>query len=490
VKKFISAIALLFGILAAVIIVRTLMFTPARRDATELVVVPVDSALLAKHLAEAIRFPTVSRQPPDPIDSLPFEEFVAWVSATYPEVVASLEQKRLGKHSMLFTWLGRNPDLDPILLAGHYDVVPVLPGTEDDWEHAPFSGDIAGGFIWGRGALDNKSAVIAILEAATLLTRSGFQPQRTIYFSFSHDEEVGGGDGAAGVTTYLEDAGKRLEWSLDEGSYILDRPMPGVEPLIAIINVAEKGYLTLEIVARAQGGHSSMPPRQTAVGILAEAITKLQQAPIPGALDGLGGELFDVITRYMPFGQRALFANKWLFGTLVESGLSNTPFGNAMIRTTTAPTMLSGSIKENVLPTEAVAAVNFRVHPRDTIEGTTAYVKRIVENENVEVRVHKGMEAEASNVSSWAKPGFELIGESVREVYGDVVIVPGLMAAFSDSRHYGRIADDSYRFNPVIMTAEGASRIHGTNERISIDNLAMSMKAYVRIIRNAAGPGR
>ncbi|MCP5109796.1 MAG: M20/M25/M40 family metallo-hydrolase, partial [bacterium] len=212
------------------------------------------------------------------------------------------------------------------------DVVPVIPGTESSWQAPPFAGVIRDGIIWGRGTLDDKSGVIAQLEAVSELLDKGFRPARDIYFSFGHDEEVGGFAGAGRVAAYLKDRGVQLAWSLDEGSFVFDGLLPGVEPYFAAINVAEKGSLTLQIVASAAGGHSSMPPKQTAVGILAEAITHLEANPVPGGLTGLSGQMFDTASRYMPFTYRALFANRWLFDGVIEDQLSGVSFSNAMLR--------------------------------------------------------------------------------------------------------------------------------------------------------------
>ena len=256
---------------------------------------------------------------------------------------------------------------------------------------------------------------------------------------------------------------------------------------MATINVAEKGGVTLNVVASADGGHSSMPPRQTAVGRLAEAITRLENTPVPGGLTGLSEQMFDTASRYMPFSYRLLFANRWLFDGVIDDQLSALPFGNAMLRTTTAPTMLSASTKVNVLPIEAVATVNFRVHPRDSVEDVVNHVKAVVENEFVKVQVSEDIGRAASEVSDWNSEGFADVARSVRQVYGDVVVTPGLMIAGSDSRHYGQVADDAFRFNPMTVTPEDLTGFHGTNEKISVTNLAQGIRTYVQIIRNGTG---
>jgi len=482
--KLLKYVGGLLLILMAVIVVRTFMHTPPPMADVTPVNIEIDADNVAKHLSESITYRTVSNQSKADKNDAAFLGFIRWVKDTYPAVNNELELVILNQ-TMLYKWQGSDERLKPILITGHYDVVPVIPGSEDKWEHPPYEGKIVDGIVWGRGALDDKSGVVGILEATTFLIADGFKPARTIYLSFGHDEEVGGPEGAGAVTAYLKENNVQLAWSLDEGSFLFKGMFPGVDNLIAAINVAEKGSVTLDIVATAAGGHSSMPPKNNAVGVLAKAINKLEENPVPGGLQGLSAIMFDGISHYFDFPMRMLFANRWLFDGVIDSQLSNVTFANAMLRTTTAPTMLSGSVKTNVLPIEAIATVNFRVHPRDTPESVQAYVESIVADEQISVRTRGGRGA--SDVSSWEADGFDLIGRSLREVYGDVAVTPGLMIAGSDSRHYGQVADDAYRFNPFELTQENLSGFHGTNEKMGVDNFVMGIKAYVQIMRHGAG---
>jgi carboxypeptidase PM20D1 len=443
--------------------------------------IELDDAGVLARLGEAIRFPTISHEAEGAMDREAFEGFIGWVERSYPAVMGELSVRRIGGYSLLMTWPGSDPGLPPVLFAGHYDVVPVVPGTESAWTHPPFAGTVADGYVWGRGALDNKNAVVGLLEAVSWMIARGERPQRTIYLSFGHDEEVGGEAGAGAVTETLRSEGVRLAWTLDEGSFVLQDVFPGVDMPLAIVNTAEKGILTLDIVARGVGGHSSMPPPRTAVGLLAESIVSLQERPLPGGIEGLTESTFDAIGPYMPLGQRVLFANRWLFGPLLERELGKVAFTNAMLRTTTAPTMLSGSPKSNVLPIEAVATVNFRIHPRDTIDGVVEHVRDAVAHENVEVRVGGGREP--STVSDHRSEGFGLIARAVRNEFGSLVVAPGLMVAASDTRHYGQIADDAFRFNPMIVTEAEVAGFHGTNERVSTAGMLKGVRTYVRLLR-------
>ena len=481
-KKLLLSFVLIVGALLSIALIRTLMHSAPEATVNVGLTADIDGEAATNNLASSIRFKTISHQDKEKFSPQEFEGFIKWAADTYPEFHSAMQLEML-EYTLLFKWEGSDNSLAPILLTAHYDVVPVIPGTESIWEEEPFAGLISNNRIWGRGALDDKSGVVGMMEAATYLIKNNFQPTRTVYFSFGHDEEIGGG-GAAQVTEKLKQEGVQLQWSLDEGSFVNRGFFPGVDKLVAPINVAEKGIMNLLIVAKAKGGHSSTPPKKTAVTILADALIKLENEPLPGSLEGLSAVMFDEVSKHMPFGYRFLFANRWLFGGLLDSQMSSTPVINAMIRTTTAPTMLSGSIKSNVLPIEATALINFRLHPRDSIESVTEHVRRVVGSDQVEVRTLGGMEA--SGVSSWESPGYEIISSSLSKVYGEVVSVPGIMIAASDTRHYSKVADNSFRFNPFSIVPEDMTGFHGTNESIAVDSFIAGIKTYVDIINEGS----
>lgn len=486
-KTLFKLIGIFLIAVAGLVLVRTLMFTAPPVPSIARVDVEVNEANVTAHMVDAIRFKTISVSIEQTPDYAPFKAFLAWVQETYPEVQESLALDLVADHTMLYTWQGSNSALKPILLTSHYDVVPVVPGSEGDWKHPPFEGVISDGYVWARGAMDDKSAVIVMLEATTMLLKEGFVPERTIYFSYSHDEERFGPLGAAGVTALLKERGVQLEWSLDEGAFIMQGILPGSEKSVAMINVAEKGLLTLDLVAHAPGGHSAWPEAETSVDILAQALVNLRKHPVPGGLDGLSGKLFDTLGRNGPFTSRLLFANKWLFGGVIEKQLGTSGAMDAMIRTTTAPTILKAGIKVNVIPPTALASVNFRLHPRDTPQSVRDHVIAAIDDERVTVTMQEANQRMASDVSSWNSDGYKIIESVARQVFGDIVVVPGLTIVGTDSTHYAKVADNSYRFQYMSVRPEDTTGVHGANERISIDNLVKGTGAYYLLMREAAG---
>ena len=487
-KKILSYLGLLLLILVAVVLIRTLMFSAAKQENIDQISVEVDETRITQNMSDAIKFKTVSTGDSATQDYQPFLDFTVWLEAAYPQVHQTLNLQKVAEHTLLFKWQGSNGSLKPILLTAHYDVVPVVPGSESDWHHPPFNGTVADGYVWGRGALDDKSAVVVMLEATTKLIEEGFTPQRTIYLSFGHDEEIGGMQGAKGVVELLKAQGVQLEWSIDEGSFIANGVFPGLDKPLAPINVAEKGSVSFDLIANGPGGHSSMPASELPIDILAMALVNLRKAPLPGGIDGISEQMVDGIGRSGPFSVKMLAANKWLFGGVLDRELSKSRTGNALLRTTTAPTILRSGVKTNVIAPSAKATVNFRLHPRDTPASVKAHIIDAVGDQRVDVKAHaEGMSTLASKVSSTQSDGYKIIAKVARQVFGDIVVVPGITVGGTDSKHYNLVADDSYRFQYMIVTSDDLAGFHGTNERVLIDNLVKGTGAYYLLMKEAAG---
>lgn len=479
-KYFKYGLFVTLGVIAALLAVitfNTIRYTAEIRTDVDPFVLGADLDVATATLSQAIQFETISTD----LTSSAFDGFTNFLTQKFPTVHATMEREQLTANTVLYKWVGTDPNQAPVLLAAHYDVVPVAQDSLADWDYPPFSGTVADGFIWGRGTLDNKGALVAILSAAEHLISSGFTPERTIYFSFGGDEEIGGA-GALSVAKFLKEQNIQLAWALDEGSFVLSNVIPGLAVPAASINLSEKGYVTVKLIARAQGGHSSMPPRMTAVGRIARAVDHLQSSPMSGGLDGVSAQFFDNLGPYFPLDKRVLFANSWLFGPLIEGALAAAPSTNAMLRTTTAPTMLSGSTKENVLATQATATINFRIHPRDSIADVIAHVTRAVDDPDVEITVDAGHSSEPSPVSSSDAQGFHDIEDSILAAFGEVALVPGLTIAGTDARHYALVADDAYRINPFMVENHDIARFHGTNERLSIENLKRGIDFFGALI--------
>ncbi len=489
IRNILIGIAAVLAVLIALILFRTLTYGGApvgdRVSLPEAPLVSAESA--AENLSRAIQFRTITLAPGDPRPGQEGEWLGLhdWLEDTYPAAHAAMEKEIVpGTLTLLYTWPGSDPSLKPVLLMAHQDVVPVNIGTEEDWTGAPFAGEIIEGYVYGRGAIDDKGSLVALMEAAEALAASGFRPRRTVYFMFGHDEEVSGSGAAAGIAL-LKARGVEPEFALDEGFMIVD-PSPLTNKRMAFIGIAEKGYVTLEIIAVAEGGHSSTPPRDSAAVRLARAVVALDENQMKADFTKPPvSDLFRAAAPDMPFMTRMAFANLWLFGGMVESQFASIPAANAMVRTTTAPTMLAGSAKENVLAQRASAMVNFRIHPNDTEEDILNHVRRVTRNiEGIEIRVgRQGIRGEgASPVSPTDNRAYAVLA-SVAEAIGEgAPAAPGLVLGATDGRYATAITPNVYRFAPAIMTPDDLTGFHGTNERISVANMERLARGYAQII--------
>jgi carboxypeptidase PM20D1 len=484
-KKLALALLAALVLLLAVVLVRTARFGEAQAD------VPAAAAFAApagaaERLAEAIRIPTISHEDSARFDAAAFAAFHQLVQARFPRTHAALRRETVAGHSVLYTWPGSDPRLPPLLLMGHMDVVPVEPGTEARWARPPFSGSVEGGYVWGRGSMDDKASVLGTLEAVEMLLAQGFAPRRTVLLAYGHDEEVGG-RGARAIAALLRGRGVRPWMVVDEGGVIGHGLMPGVDRPTALIGIAEKGFVSVELTARAEGGHSSMPPRHGSIGRLSAAIQRLEDSPMPARLDGAALQLFDRVGPEMGFAQRAVFANLWLTRPLVIRTLQGAPGSNAMIRTTTAPTIFQAGTKENVLPSRARAVVNFRILPGDDVAGVVAHVRRVVNDTAVQVRAMEGFSSEPSPVSRTDAEPYRLLERSIRQAAPDAVVAPYLVVGGTDARHYHALSQHVYRFLPIRMTSQDLERMHGTDERISVRDYEAGIRFYRQLLINAAG---
>jgi carboxypeptidase PM20D1 len=479
-KKLAALLAALVVVLVVVVAVRTMRFAPIRRASrTGVALAPENDSLLAAHLAGAIRFSTISKQDSGP-ELVPMRALHAFLAQTFPRTYATLAHEVVAPASLLFEWKGSDTTLEPIVMMSHLDVVPVEAGSEGAWTHPPFSGDIADGFVWGRGSLDDKVGVLSTLEAVEALVARGYRPRRTVYLAFGDDEETDG-HGAGAIVTLLKSRGVHPLVAIDEGSAIIRGVIAGVARPAALIGIAEKGHMSVQLTAMGTGGHSSMPPPQTAVGILAQSIDRLEKHPLPAHLNGAAEGMLGQLGREMPLGARVMMANLWLTRPLVTRMMAASPVTNASLRTTTAPTMMQGSPKENVLPIRAVAIVNFRIIPGETPESVLDHVRKVVNDSAVHVTV-VGVATPPSPVSSTTSAAYGILARDIMVLEPDATVAPSLVVAATDSRQYGGYARDVYRFLPMQIGPADLGRIHGTNERIGIHDYARGIAFMTLLI--------
>ena len=445
----------------------------------------VDASNVAQALGRAIKHQTISRTRQAPTEAAAFEALRLELEASFPRTHASLERVRIADHSLLYSWPGTQPELEPVVLVAHLDVVPVDPGSEHEWSHPPFSGLVTDGYVWGRGALDDKGSLVAILTAVEDLLADGFVPRRTLLMAFGHDEEIGGDAGARAIADELSEQGVHAALVLDEGGAISDAPIPGVGP-VALVGIAEKGLVSLELTVETAGGHSSMPPRQSAVGILAHALDALERHRPRARLVEATRATLEAFAPRLPASRRLLLSHLDLFEPLVLRALARHDTTDAAIRTTTAATVIHAGAKPSVLPTRARATVNFRILPGETVDDVVAHARATVADERVRFEIASDSVARDPSATSPASgPAFELLAATIKARFPEVVVAPYLVLGGTDARHYEAIADHVYRFVPLRIGAATRDLLHGTDERVAIDELAGAVAFYTELIRRA-----
>lgn len=445
----------------------------------------VDEQAIARRLAGALKLATVSTES-GVVDTAAFRALHAYLAEQYPLTHATLRREVFGGLSLAYVWRGSDSTKAPIVLMGHLDVVPVIAGTESRWTHPPFGGDIADGFIWGRGAMDDKATVLGVLEGIESLIGTGYRPQRTVVLAFGHDEEVGGRGAAAIVAWYNSQGWPMPALVLDEGGAVTQGQLSGIDEPVALVGIAEKGFLSLELVSEGQGGHSSMPSGTSHIGRVSRAVAALEANPFPARVTGVPEAMLRAIAPSMTFGERLGIANLWLTEPFVRKALLKVPSSAAMLRTTTAPTIIAAGEKENVLPPRARAVVNFRILPGETEASVIAYVQSVIADTLVQVRRSGKFSSPPSLVSDPDGPAFAALAVSIRETLGNAppIVAPYLVVGGTDSRQWSEAgAAQVFRFSPLPYGDGDNLRFHGTDERVSVTGYARCVVFFRQLIQ-------
>jgi carboxypeptidase PM20D1 len=480
-RRLLLVISGIIAVLLSILLIRTLTFK-SRQTHVHVKTAPEFDSLALEHFLSAIQFKTISFSDPALFDSVQFKGFRDFLQQTYPLTHEHLKKEIVAGHSLLFEWEGTDKNLKPYILMAHQDVVPIEEGTESIWTVDPFKGVVRDNFIWGRGAADDKINLIAIMESVEKLLKEGFQPSRTIYLAFGHDEEVGG-TGAIAIAKRLQEKNVKADLVLDEGGIITRSKIPGMDKPVALLGTSEKGAMSLELRVQKSGGHSSMPEAETSIDILAKAITKLRENQFEPHFSPSTEGFLDYVGPEMPFGKRIAFANLWLFTPVVNSIYEKSGPGNAVIRTTIAPTIIKAGVKENVIPTVATAIINFRLLPGDSAGMIIEKVKTIIADERVEIKPQLPVR-EASAVTSTDHFAFKKVEQIVRSLSDSLIAAPFLMIAATDSRHFGEVSDGIIKFSPMYDPIG----FHGIDERVGIESFRTSLWFFEQLIRDANTP--
>ncbi|MGB5203267.1 MAG: M20 family peptidase [Eudoraea sp.] len=471
-KKIIFLLLAILIVIAGILLFNTLSLTSRQVEPESLEKLDIPDAVF-QNLSRAVQYRTISFSEDAIPDSTAFHGFHQFLADAFPLIHENLSLEKINEYSLLYKWEGSDASKKPIILMSHQDVVPVDQPTLKNWEAGPFEGKITDTHIIGRGTLDDKSSLIALMESVEKLLSESFTPSRTIYLAFGHDEEVGGKNGAGKIAAYLREKGINAAMALDEGGFLSESMVEGIDKPVAIVNLAEKGFASFRLIVETNGGHSSRPPKENTIGMLAQAIVDLENNQLPYKLVEPINYQFEYMGAELPFMEKLTFANPWLFKNGILEDLN--------AHTTTAPTIIEGGVKNNVIPTVAEATMNFRILPGETIETVKQHIQNSISDK---IRVETvGFLTNPSPVSKIDSEAYKTLEKTIRSMFPNAVVVPGLVGGGTDARYFYDISDDVYRFYPLRITPESFTRFHGIDEKISKENYKEIIEFTYHLIR-------
>ncbi len=480
-KKLFLTVFLFLLLFIAYVLFKTFTFSSSQLQVAAIEQSEIPEGAVDRFV-EALKIRTVSFENKADFDSTQFQLFNQFLKERYPLTDSLLEHKIFNQFSHLYKWQGKDDALDPVILMSHIDVVPIASPRK--WTVHPFTEGVKGDTIYGRGTIDDKFGVVGILESAEQLLGEGYQPNRTIYFAFGHDEEVLGHLGAETIVNYLKSEGVQAAFVLDEGQAIVERMIPGLNQQVALIGVAEKGYASVELRVDMAGGHSSMPVKETAIDVLADAVRKVKQNPMPAELTYALDGLMDKLGPEMDFKTKLFFANRKLFKPFILKAYENgSPAANASVRTTASPTIFEAGIKQNVIPTSARAVVNFRILPGETLDDIKEYISKVIDDDRISIR-SIGVSSPASPISPITSSGYKILDQTIKEVFPNLLTAPNLVIGATDARYYTALSENVYRFVPYYINPENLACFHGIDERVSVNEFENGIRFYRQLILN------
>lgn len=432
----------------------------------------------AEHLSQALRYKTISHKDISKMDLSQFSAFETFLEETYPLIHEKLEKKTVNDHGLVFRWAGKDSS-KRVLLTAHYDVVPV---RDSGWPFPAFSGHIEDGKIYGRGSLDDKGSLIGILEAVTALLQESYEPPIDIWFAFGFDEEVGGAHGAQAIAAVFLEKGIAFDYVLDEGGAVADGAMMGIEKPVAVIGVAEKGNTSFKLTFKGDAGHSSTPPKKTAIGEMGKFISAVEAKPQKPRLTETLKAMLKAVAPYRKGIEKFVLAHPGVFAPIITRILMGNRQTAAMLRTTYVFTMTEGGTAHNVLPHSAECTVNVRILQGDSSDAVLNRFRAI----GIPFSAEKVMGDEPTKTADLNSQGMNHLRTCIASIFPDAVITPYLMTGGTDCRHYDQVAKNAYRFSPFRVSEQELDLVHGDGEYLSRENLESMVEFYTLFLRGVS----
>ncbi|MGH0051916.1 MAG: M20/M25/M40 family metallo-hydrolase, partial [Sphaerochaetaceae bacterium] len=434
-----------------------------------------DESLLAK----AIACKTISHANKEDTNWQEFSRLIVLLQESFPLCSKHrVTAEEIGPYNLVYYFRGKNEDESPSLLTAHLDVVGA---NEQEWDHPPFEGTLEDRYLYGRGSFDCKLQVVSILSAFEHLLQAKQQCKTSWYVAFGCDEESNSSkEGAIRIAQYFQQQGLQFRFVLDEGGVVSQKYIKGFDQSIAVVGVAEKGYLDLELSVQRIAGHSSTPSFPTALGTLSQAVSRLEKKQMPARLTPPVKRMLSILGKEGPFLYSLFFLNLWLTGGVLKRIFSKQATLNAAIRTTVVPTVISASDKSNVIAQKATAQVNIRLLPGDTEKQVVNWVKRIIQDDSINIRTLQA--TEPSRISETNGAAFSFLSNSIKQIFPEAIVTPYLMMGATDARNYQNVSNHIYRFTPARMERSEVDRMHAPEERISRENIGLARQFYTEVI--------
>lgn len=429
-------------------------------------------------MQDMIRCRTVSYRDENLVEKGEFERFENLLKERFPLIKKNSVFRKISKTGLMFYIKGLSEKKSARVLMAHYDVVPA---KESDWEKPPFDAIIENNILWGRGTLDTKGTLCSIFESIEFLLEKNWKPKEDLYLCFSGEEEIDG-DSCSEIVKWFEENSINVDFVLDEGGAIVEKAFPGVKERTAMIGIAEKGFVNFECSYEGKDGHASTPPKHTSAGVIAKAITRVENHPFKFQYTKAAKEMMKTLSKHSTPFYKFFLGNLWLFMPLFNlvTKLSGGEM-YAITHTTQAVTRLQGSDAYNVLPKKSSFGINLRLIGKDTVEKAYKHIRKAIKNPDIKIEIVTGMNP--SICSDVKCEQWEILKSAINKTWKNVVVSPYLMMACSDSRHYCKITDKVYRFSGMFLSKEDRAMIHGKNERINLDILFETVKFYINLLK-------
>jgi carboxypeptidase PM20D1 len=475
-KKILKFLGILLSGLLLFICIRTITNKPSN-NSNEFTLEALPQNAIT-HMSSAIQLKTETPNDEYQFDTATFMNYRKFLENTYPLIHKNLPRTIIDSFNYIYEWKGTDSTILPMVLMAHYDVVPVEESAIKLWHAKPYGGEVKDNYIWGRGVLDDKASMISILEATEAQLAQGFRPKQTILLCFGADEESSG-KGATAMVKYFKSRNQKFDLVVDEGGEI-STENKSIKAPIASIGVGEKGYVTLVLTAQKAGGHSSIPADHTAIDILSNAITKVNQNPMPTKLTPPIEAYLKSISAYNEnFFDKMTMSNLWLFKSSVVNSMTKDPSSNALVRTTLVPTVFNSGVRDNVIPTFATAYINSRILPGQSSKDVYDYVQKTINDTNIKITYYKNYMTEPSPTTDVNSKYYKRVEKAVRAIVKDVVVAPMLMVGATDSRNYREVSEGVVNFSPLT----DAKGYHGIDERLLVTDLQKCINFYTLLIK-------